>query len=241
MSHLQGKIAIVTGGARGIGAAISRDLAKHGATVVLTYSKSADAAEKLAKEIGGTAIKADASEAASMSAFVETVVKQHGRIDILVNNAGVLDSDIIGESSLDALRKTFAVNVDAVYSLTNAAVPHIPEGGRIINISSVLGERAIMAGLAIYNSSKFAVTGLTRSWAKDLGPKNITVNAVQPGPINTDMNPADGPGAEGQRSQIALGRYGKPEEIAAAVTFFASPQASFITGATLNVDGGMNA
>lgn len=246
MTHLTGKTAIVTGGARGIGAAIVRKLAAHGANVAITYSKSAKEAEALAAELNKQGVKAkaylaDAGDAASLPGFTKTVLKDFGSIDILVNNAGMLNAGLIGELALADYEKLFSVNVTGVVALTNAVVPHLKEGGRIVNISSVLGERAVMPGIGIYNASKFAVTGFTRSWAHDLGPRGITVNAVQPGPIDTDMNPATGPQADAQRAAIPLGRYGKPEEIAAAVAFLASPEASFISGATLNVDGGMNA
>lgn len=238
---LDRKIAIVTGGARGIGAAITKRLAADGAKVIITYSKSADAAEKLAKEVGGKAYKADASKPDTMKAFAESVIQEFGRVDILVNNAGVADFGLIGEIGHDQYRRIFDVNVESVFALTNALVPHLKSGARIINISSILGERAIGPGLNIYNASKFAVTGFTRSWAKDLGAKGILVNAVKPGPIDTEMNPANGEGSAQQIAQTALGRYGKPEEIAAAVAFFAGPDASYITGALLNVDGGTNA
>jgi 3-oxoacyl-[acyl-carrier protein] reductase len=238
---LDGKIALVTGGARGIGAAIVRRLAADGAQVLITYSKSAEAAEALAKEVGGKAYLADASKPETMQAFADTVIRDVGRVDILVNNAGVADFGLIGETPHAQYRHIFDVNVESVFALTNALVPHLKAGARIINISSILGERAIGAGLNVYNASKFAVTGFTRSWAKDLGAKGILVNAVKPGPIDTDMNPANGEGSAQQIAQTALGRYGKPEEIAGAVAFFAGPDSSYVTGATLLVDGGTNA
>jgi 3-oxoacyl-[acyl-carrier protein] reductase len=238
---LEDKVALVTGGARGIGEAITKRLAADGAKVALTYSKSADAAEKLAKQIGGKAYLADASKPETMPDLVKAVLKDFGTIDILVNNAGVADSALIGENTNKNYTDIFNVNVESVFTLTNAAVPHLKKGARIINISSVLGERAIQAGLHLYNSSKFAVIGFTRSWAKDLGPKGILVNAVQPGPIDTDMNPANGEYAKSQIDNTSLGRYGKPEEIAAAVAFFAGPDSTYVTGAQLRVDGGTNA
>ncbi|MBN8542725.1 MAG: SDR family oxidoreductase [Alphaproteobacteria bacterium] len=238
---LQGKIALVTGGARGIGAAISTRLAADGAKVILTYSKSATEAEKLAQKIGGKAYLADASKPETMKAFADAFIKEFGRVDVLVNNAGVADFGLIGDIPHDHYRRIFDVNVESVFALTNALVPHLQSGARIINISSILGERAIGPGLNVYNASKFAVTGFTRSWAKDLGAKGILVNAVCPGPIDTDMNPANGEGSAQQIAQTALGRYGKPDEIAAAVAFFAGPDSTYVTGATLLVDGGTNA
>lgn len=240
------KIALVTGGSRGIGAATVRKLAGHGATVIFTYSASAEKAESLAKELTAAghkveAVKADASNLPGLVTLANDVAKRHGRIDILVNNAGVLSGGMIGEISAEDYRHVMQINVDAVFTLTNAAVAHIPNGGRIINISSVLGERAITAGISVYNASKFAVNGLTRSWAKDLGPKQITVNAVQPGPTDTDMNPADGEQAAGMIAGIPFGRYGTSQEVADAIAFLAGPDAAFITGVTLSVDGGTNA
>lgn len=238
---LEGKVAIVTGGARGIGEAITKRLAADGAKVALTYSKSGKEAEKLAKEIGGKAYHADANDPTAMVELAENVMKDFKRIDILVNNAGVADSDLIGDIAHASYEHIFNVNVESVFTLTNAVVPHMKKGARIINISSILGERAISSGLSLYNASKFAVLGFTRSWAKDLGEKGILVNAVQPGPIDTDMNPANGDGAAGQIANTALGRFGKPEEIAAAVSFFAGPDSTYVTGAQLRVDGGTNA
>lgn len=238
---LSGKIAVVTGGARGIGAAISKRLAADGATVILTYSKSKDEAEKVVAGLGNKAktYKADASEPSSLPAFAAQVLKDYGRIDILVNNAGVIGSGLIGEIDYAEYERTRSVNIDAVLALTNAVVAHMKEGGRIINISSVLGERSLMAGMSVYNATKFAVNGLTRSWARDLAPKGILVNAVQPGNTATDMNPENSEHSDATRSIIPLGRYGRPEEIAGAVAFFAGPDSTYVTGTTLTVDGGV--
>ena len=240
--QLSGKTALVTGGSRGIGAAIVKRLVKEGANVVFTYSASKDAADKLASETGAKAYQADANDIAGLPALAGKVLKDFGKIDILVNNAGIMDGfGPIGEIDPEGYQRQMRVNVDAVFTLTNEVVKSMKDGGRIINISSVLGERAIMAGLSAYNASKFAVVGLTRTWAHDLASKNILVNAVLPGNTDTDMNPADGEEGEGRRAGIPLGRFGKPEEIAAAVAFFAGPDSSYITGATLRVDGGSNA
>jgi len=243
---LSGKTALVTGGSRGIGAAIVRRMAKEGANVAFTYSKSGKAAGVLVKEVSVCGIKAkaypaDAAVPKSMPGLVGKVFKDFGRLDILVNNAGVFLGGKIGEIKAADYERLMRINVDAVFALTNAAVGKMKPGGRIINISSVLGERAAGPDMGVYNASKFAVTGFSRSWAKDLGPRGILVNAVQPGPIDTELNPETGESAEYQKARTALGRFGRPEEIAGAVAFLAGPDATYITGATLNVDGGMNA
>ena len=243
---LKKKVALVTGGSRGIGAAIVRRLAKDGADVAFTYSKSAKAAGALVKEVRGYNIKskaypADAAVPKALPRLVGKILKDFGRLDILVNNAGTFLGGKIGDIKADDYDRLMRINVDAVFALTNAAVKKMKTGGRIINISSVLGERATGPDMGVYNASKFAVTGFSRSWAKDLGSRGILVNAVQPGPIDTELNPETGESAEYQRARTALGRYGRPEEVAAAVAFLAGPDATFITGATLNVDGGQNA
>ena len=243
---LRGKTALVTGGSRGIGAAIVRRMAKEGADVAFTYSKSEKAAGVLVKEVSIYRIKAkaylaDGAAPKSMPGLVGKVLKDFGRLDILVNNAGVFLGGRIGEIKAADYERVMRINVDAVFTLTNAAAGKMKPGGRIINISSVLGERAAGPDMGVYNASKFAVTGFSRSWAKDLGPQGILVNAVQPGPIDTDLNPEAGDSADYQKARTALGRFGWPEEIAGAVAFLAGPDATYITGATLNVDGGWNA
>lgn len=243
---LSGKVAMVTGGTRGIGASIAHRLATDGANIAFTYGKSQQSAEQLTARLSTLGVKAqayhaDANMPNTLAATAQQVVKAFGGVDILVNNAGVFATGMVGDLTPTDYESVFNVNVHAVFSLTNALVPHMKPGSRIINISSVLGERASGAGMSVYNASKFAVTGFSRSWAKDLGSKGILVNAVQPGPIATDMNPDDGEFAEYMKSQTALGRYGKADEVAAAVAFLAGPDASYITGATLNVDGGWNA
>jgi 3-oxoacyl-[acyl-carrier protein] reductase len=243
---LSKKVALVTGGSRGIGAAIVRRLAEEGAHVAFTYSKSGKAAAALVKAVSAHGVKtkaypADAAAPKSLPRLVDRVLKDFGKLDILVNNAGVFLGGRIGEIKAADYEKVMRINVDAVFTLTNAAVRKMKAGGRVINISSVLGERAVGPDMGVYNASKFAVTGFSRSWAKDLGAKGILVNAVQPGPIDTDLNPAAGERADIQRARTALGRFGRPEEVAAAVAFLAGPDATYITGATLNVDGGQNA
>ena len=243
---LRGKTALVTGGSRGIGAAIVRRMAKEGADVAFTYSKSAKAAAVLVKEVSAYGIKAkaylaDGAVPKSMPGLVGKVLKDFGRLDILVNNAGVFLGGRIGEIKAADYERVMRINVDAVFALTNAAVRKMKPGGRIINISSVLGERAAGPDMGVYNASKFAVTGFSRSWAKDLGSQGILVNAVQPGPIDTELNPETGDSADYQKARTSLGRFGRPEEIAGAIAFLAGPDATYITGATLNVDGGWNA
>lgn len=243
---LNRKVALVTGGSRGIGAAIVRRLAQEGAHVAFTYSSSEKAAKALVKEISAPGVKAkaylaDAGAPKSLPRLVAKVLGDFGGLDILVNNAGVFMGGRIGEIRAVDYERLMRINVDAVFALTNAAVKVMKAGARIINISSVLGERACGPDMSVYNASKFAVTGFSRSWAKDLGAKGILVNAVQPGPINTELNPEAGENAAIQKYRTALGRFGRPEEVAAAVVFLAGPEATYITGATLNVDGGWNA
>jgi 3-oxoacyl-[acyl-carrier protein] reductase len=243
---LEKKVALVTGGSRGIGAAIVRRLAKEGADVAFTYSQSAKAAGALVKEIASTGAKAkaylaDAAAPKSLPRLLAKFLKDFGKLDILVNNAGVFLGGRIGGIKAADYERVMRINVDAVFALTNAAVKKMKAGGRIINISSVLGERAAGPDMGVYNATKFAVTGFSRSWAKDLGEKGILVNAVQPGPIDTELNPESGESAAYQKARTALGRFGRPEEVAGAVAFLAGPDATYITGATLNVDGGTNA
>ncbi|HEX4611050.1 MAG TPA: SDR family oxidoreductase [Urbifossiella sp.] len=242
---LADKVALVTGGSRGIGAATAVRLARDGATVAVAYSASpgkAEAVVKTIQEAGGTAaaFQADQADPKAVAGLVEAVVKKFGRLDILVNNAGVFAQGAVDDPAADlaALDREQAVNVGGVVAGVRAAVKYLPRGGRIITVGSVLGSRVPFPGIAGYAATKAAVAGYTRGWARDLGPKGITVNVVQPGPIDTDMNPDSGDFAAVQRAGTALGRYGKPEELAAAVAFLAGPDASYITGAVLDVDGG---
>ena len=246
---LAGKVALVTGGSRGIGAAIARALADDGADVAISYSASPDKAKAvvndlLAKDVRAHAFKADQANAQEVSALVKSVVERFGHLDILVNNAGVFATGQVHDraNNLSELDHLFAVNVGGVASAVRAAAPLMSEGGRIISIGSVVGERSPFPGIGDYSATKAAVLGYTRGWARDFGPRGITVNNVQPGPIDTDMNPAgNGDFSAAQSAATALGRYGKPEEVAAAVAFLASPAAAYITGTTLTVDGGFNA
>ncbi len=238
---LLGKVAFVTGGSRGIGAAVVQRLVKDGATVVFTTSKSVDAAEKLVQSLNGKAsyVVADSRDIASVRKAVKDAAAKHGKLDILVNNAGVFEA-VGGNEEL--YRKQQAVNVDAVWAAVQEASGVLSDGGRIVSVGSVLGERAIMPGVAEYSATKAAVKMFTQAWALEFAPRNITVNAVAPGPIDTDMNPDNGGDfSEAQKAGIPLRRYGKPEDIAAAVAFFASAEAGYVTGVTLLVDGGAGA
>lgn len=245
MPRLTGKKALITGGSRGIGEAIVRRFVEEGAEVVLTYNSSSEKAKKIINELTKKRAKVfmvrlDGSKPEKAAGSVKEALKHIGHIDILVNNAGTGNTASIHEpaAGLDAFDTIFNVNVRTLYAVTHEAVKHMRAGGRIINISSILGERAIGADMGIYNASKFAVTGLSRSWAHDLGQKNITVNAIQPGPIDTDLNPAEG---STMGESTALKRYGETHEVASLAAFLASDESSYVTGATINVDGGMNA
>lgn len=244
--NLEGKIAFITGGSRGIGAAIAKRLAADGASVAITYSKGADAAASVVKAIeraGGkaTAIQADAGDADAVRSAVERTVKTFGRLDVLVNNAGTAIPMKIEETTLADFDRVFAVNVRGAFVATQAALKHIKSGGRIIMIGSCVGERVLTPGLASYSATKGAIKMFAQGLARELGPRGITVNNVQPGPIDTDLNPASGEWAAGQKAVVPLERYGRADEVAALVAFVAGPESSYINGANLTVDGGTNA
>lgn len=246
MEELAGRVALVTGGSRGIGAAIAQRLARDGAAVALTYASSAEKARAVAKQIdadGGRAltIRADNADPGAVTAAVEQVVAELGRIDILVSNAGIFEGGPLEALTVEQADRLWAVNVRAAFVGAQAAARHMGEGGRIIMIGSALTERVPVPGLTLYAMSKAALTGLARGLARDLGPRGITVTVVHGGLIDTDMNPADGPGAEFLRTLPALGRYGAAEDIAAAVAHLAGASSRYITGTAITVDGGFAA
>ncbi|GAB2964908.1 SDR family oxidoreductase [Amycolatopsis acidiphila] len=245
---LGGKVALVTGGSRGIGAASALALADEGADVAISYSSSADQAKAVLAELEGkgvraAAFQADQADATQAAGLVRTVVEQLGRLDILVNNAGVtvaapIDSELADEAAFD---RQLAVNYTSVVAAIRAAYPLLPEGGRVISISSGVGTRVGFTGMTDYAGTKSALEGYSRGAARDLAHRGITVNVIQSGFVDTELNPADGPAASVFLPTTALGRYGRPEEIAAGVVFLAGPQSSYVTGAVLRIDGGYGA
>jgi 3-oxoacyl-[acyl-carrier protein] reductase len=243
---LEGKIALITGGSRGIGAAIAKRLATDGANVAITYAKGADAAASVVAEIerdGGKAIaiQADATDANAGKAAVEKTVTAFGGLDVLVNNAGTAIPKAFEETTLEEMDRVLNINVRGVFIATQAALKHMKSGSRVIMIGSCLGERVPLPGLAPYSATKGAVKIFTQALAREVANRGITVNNVQPGPIDTELNPAASDWAAPQKAATALGRFGHVDEVAALVAFVAGPESSYITGANLTVDGGMNA
>jgi 3-oxoacyl-[acyl-carrier protein] reductase len=243
---LAGKRALVTGASRGIGAAIAKALAAEGADVAITYEKSAESAAEVvgaikAKGRKAVAIQADSADAAAVQASVDRTVTELGGLDILVNNAGILRLGELKDISIADIDALLDVNVRAQIIASKAALPHLGKGGRIITIGSYFADRVPASVLGIYSATKSALVAFSKALARELGPKEITVNIVQPGSIDTDMNPAHGPTADTLRQFMALGHYGKPDDIANAVAFLASSKAQYITGSALTVDGGANA
>ncbi len=247
MPHsLNGKVALVTGGSRGIGAAIAGRLAADGASVAITYAKDAKSASVVIKAIedsGGKAIaiQADASDPEAIRSSVEKVVGALGRLDVLVNNAGTAIPKPFEDTTLDEMDHVINLNIRGVFVTTQAALKHMNDNGRIIMIGSCVGERNLTPGLAAYAATKGAVKMFAQSLSREVGSRGITVNNVQPGPIDTDLNPAAGEWANPQKAVTALNRYGRVDEVAALVAFVASPESAYITGANLTVDGGTNA
>jgi 3-oxoacyl-[acyl-carrier protein] reductase len=243
---LEGKSALVTGGSRGIGAAIARHLASDGARVAITYSKDQSSATAVVSGIEATggkaiAIQADSFDAEAIKAAVAKTVAAFGSLDILVNNAGTAIPKPFEEATIEEFDHVLNLNVRAVFITTQAALRHMNNGGRIITIGSCVGERNMTPGLAAYSATKGAVKMFTQGLSREVGGRGITVNNVQPGPIDTDLNPASGDWAAPQKANTALNRYGTVDEVAALVAFVASPEAAYITGANLTVDGGTNA
>src|ERR1700722_11738698 len=243
---LEGKVALVTGGSRGIGAAIAKRLAADGASVAITYSRDADAAASVVKAIEGNdgqaiAIQADAANVKAVTSAVEETVATFGQLDVLVNNAGTAIPKTFEETTLEEMDRVIDINLRGVFVTTQAALKHLKPGGRIIMIGSAVGERVLTPGLVPYSATKGAVKIFTQALSREVGSRGITVNNVQPGPIDTDLNPAAGDWAVPQKAATALDRYGHVEEIAAMVAFVAGPESSYITGSNLTVDGGMNA
>jgi 3-oxoacyl-[acyl-carrier protein] reductase len=246
MSKLTNKVALVTGGSRGIGRAIAKRLAADGASVAITYAKDAKAASALVKAIeldGGkaVAIQADAADAEAVRGAVEKTVATFGRLDVLVNNAGTAFPKAFEETTIEEMDRVIAINLRGTLAATQAALKHMKSGGRIIMTGSAVGERAVAPGLVAYAATKGAVKMFTQALSREVGKRGITVNNVQPGPIDTDLNPVSGDWAVPQKAATALDRYGHVDEVAALVAFVAGPESSYITGANLTVDGGMNA
>ncbi len=244
--QIEGKVALVTGGSRGIGAAIAKRLAADGASVAITYTKGADAARSVVKEIEragrkAIAIQADAADAEAVKAAVEKTVATFGRLDVLVNNAGTAIPKKFEETTLEEMDRVIDINVRGTFVATQAALKHMKDGGRIIMIGSSVGERMMTPGLVPYSATKGAVKMFTQGLSREVGNRGITVNNIQPGPIDTDLNPAAGDWAVPQKASTALNRYGSVDDVAALVAFVAGPESSYITGANLTVDGGTNA
>jgi 3-oxoacyl-[acyl-carrier protein] reductase len=246
MANLTEKVALVTGGSRGIGAAIAKRLAADGASVAITYAKDASAASAVVKAIeaaGGKAfaIQAEAADTEAIKAAVEKTIATFGRLDVLVNNAGVAIPKPFEETTLEEMDRMININFRGTMAATQAALKHMKSGGRIIMIGSCVGERLLTPGLVAYSATKGAVKMFTQGLSREVGGRGITVNNVQPGPIDTDLNPAAGDWATPQKAVTALGRYGQVNEVAALVAFVAGPESSYITGTNLTVDGGTNA
>lgn len=245
MKNLSNQTVLVTGGSRGIGAAIAKRLAREGAKVAITYNSSPEKAEAVVSEIraeGGTAIaiQADSADPHAVKQAVNKAATDLGGLQVLVNNAGVAILKSVEDFTLEEFDLHTNVNIRAVFAASQEAIKHLPRGGRIITIGSCMAERVAGQGGSVYAMSKSALTGLTKGMARDLGPKGITVNLVHPGPVDTDMNPANGEGAEWQRSINALNSFGTADDIAGLVAYLAGPESGYITGTGVVIDGGTN-
>ncbi len=243
MNELTNRVALVTGGSRGIGAAIVRRLAAQGADLVLTYERAEERAAAVADEVRRSgrrclAVRADGGDEAAVTAAVDGAVDHFGRLDIVVNNAATFPVGPLTDLGAAALDRALAVNVRAPYLVSRAAARHLGDGGRIISIGSNIAERVPFGGMTLYALTKTALVGMTKGLARELGPRGITVNLVHPGPTDTDANPADGPNAETIAALTTLGRYAVPDEIAAVVSFLAGADGRYVTGAVVNADGG---
>lgn len=244
--ELAGKRTLVTGASRGIGAGIALALADKGADVVITYLNSPEKAAEVVRAIEAKgrralAVRADSGDPAAVKRSIEETVQRLGGLDVLVNNVGIARDGAFADMSLADIDALFNVNARAAVLASQAAIPHLKKGGRIVTVGSCVAERVPFPGLTVYSMTKSALLAFTRGLARELGPQDITVNLVQPGPIDTDQNPADGAWADINRSLTSLGRYGTPADVAAAVTFLASPAAGFMTGSVVTVDAGFNA
>ncbi|MFD9737890.1 SDR family NAD(P)-dependent oxidoreductase [Umezawaea sp. NPDC059074] len=245
MNRIEGKVALVTGGSRGIGAAVAVRLAREGADVVLTYLHDKENAAAVVGRVEaegrrGLALRADSADVDAVTGAVEETVAAFGGLDVLVNNAGVFAVGPVEDLRPEEFDRTMAVNVRAPYVAARAAARHLRDGGRIISIGSNMAERVVFPGFSLYSMSKTALVGLTKGLARELGPRGITVNLVHPGPTDTDANPADGPNADVVRGLTPVGRYAAPDDIAATVGWLAGPESWFTTGAALSVDGGFS-
>lgn len=246
MIDLKGKRALVTGGSRGIGAAIAQALAENGADVAITYQSSAERARSVVSSIEmlgrrGVAVQADSADLDAIKRAVNETVESLGGLDILVNSAALGLAGPIADLDLVRYQALMDVNVRAPLAFSQAAIPHLPKGGRIISIGSALGDRVPFPGVTAYAMSKSALLSFTRGLSRELGPQGITVNLVSPGSTDTEANPADGASGNFQRGLTSVGRFAQPREIAAAVAFLASPAASMVNGTVMTVDGGANA
>ncbi len=245
MENLKNKVAFITGGSRGMGAAIAKRLAQQGADIVFTYVHAIDKAQEVKKEIEKQGrkvliIQADNQQPADLILAIENAAKTFGKIDILVNNAGIYLGKPFEDFTLEEFDQLVNINVRAVFIASQNVLRYMPDGGRIITIGSNLADRVAHAGNSLYSMSKSALTGLTKGMARELGARKITVNLLQPGSTDTDMNPAEGVYAEAQRNLMAIPQYGSVDDISAMVGLLASSEGRSITGASFTMDGGAN-